>query len=229
MTTADSYMRTSIGEVAHIFGDNPGSARHDTAMTPAERADPSNALWLCPTCHELIDKSGGTAYPPLKLQQWRDGHTAKVRLLLESSRQPALPELMRREQNASVVQHVFEALASKRTLHDQAFLERWPHVLSAAKELRLELLRSAREIDNDQRLRLQLRGIASVIQNFMKRVFITDGVPEAGEEHAQLHLEVMRDDIRVIVGQLAQEFKLRVPSVLQGENWYAYPDPVDPR
>ena len=45
----------TLGEAAHIFGANPGSARYDPAMSSAERSDITNAIWLCRNCHKLID------------------------------------------------------------------------------------------------------------------------------------------------------------------------------
>lgn len=44
-----------IGEMAHIKGENPGSARYDTMMTDNERSKYVNLILLCPTCHTKID------------------------------------------------------------------------------------------------------------------------------------------------------------------------------
>ena len=44
-----------IGVVAHIHGENPGSARYREDMTDDERNHPNNLLYLCPTCHTKID------------------------------------------------------------------------------------------------------------------------------------------------------------------------------
>lgn len=45
----------SVGEAAHIYGAEPGSARYDEAMGAPSRADITNAIWLCCNCHKLID------------------------------------------------------------------------------------------------------------------------------------------------------------------------------
>jgi hypothetical protein len=44
-----------IGEMAHIKGENPGSARYDATMTDIERCKYDNLILLCPTCHTKID------------------------------------------------------------------------------------------------------------------------------------------------------------------------------
>lgn len=46
----------TIGEMAHIRGEKPGSSRHDSSQTQEERDDYSNLILLCPTHHTLIDK-----------------------------------------------------------------------------------------------------------------------------------------------------------------------------
>lgn len=46
-----------IGEVAHIRGDKPDSARYDENMSESERNSPENLIWLCPTCHTRVDKN----------------------------------------------------------------------------------------------------------------------------------------------------------------------------
>jgi hypothetical protein len=58
ITSGPSMKRSgtvNVGEAAHIFGAHPGSARYDPAMTSVERADLTNAIWLCNNCHKLID------------------------------------------------------------------------------------------------------------------------------------------------------------------------------
>jgi len=45
----------NIGVAAHIAGAAPGGPRYDATMTPEQRADISNGIWLCQTCARLID------------------------------------------------------------------------------------------------------------------------------------------------------------------------------
>ena len=45
-----------LGEVAHIHGQKPGSARYREDMTDKERDCYDNLIYLCPTCHSKIDK-----------------------------------------------------------------------------------------------------------------------------------------------------------------------------
>lgn len=42
--TEDLNGSVNVGQAAHIYGANPGSARFDPTMTVAERSDISNAI-----------------------------------------------------------------------------------------------------------------------------------------------------------------------------------------
>lgn len=46
---------TSIGVAAHIRAAAPGGPRYDSSMTPEERCDISNGIWLCQSCSKVID------------------------------------------------------------------------------------------------------------------------------------------------------------------------------
>lgn len=92
-----SGKKTSVGEAAHICGNNsgqpkpgaspaartaarPASARYDSTMTNPERADFSNGLWMCRNHHKLIDSDPGM-YPVALLRQWKRaaGETQRAR------------------------------------------------------------------------------------------------------------------------------------------------------
>ena len=46
----------TVGEMAHIRGEQPSSNRHDPSQTPTERDSYDNLMLLCPNHHTLIDK-----------------------------------------------------------------------------------------------------------------------------------------------------------------------------
>lgn len=67
----------NLGEAAHIFGANLGSARYDEAMLPAERRAITNAIWLCGNCHKTIDDDPDQ-YPAGLLFEWRQDHEQAI-------------------------------------------------------------------------------------------------------------------------------------------------------
>ena len=45
----------NIGAAAHISAASLGGARYEADLSPEQRADSSNGIWLCQTCAKLID------------------------------------------------------------------------------------------------------------------------------------------------------------------------------
>ncbi|MFJ9369836.1 hypothetical protein ACIRRA_36225 [Nocardia sp. NPDC101769] len=218
--TGDVLLKSNIGKFAHIQGREFGSARHNESMTEEQRSDAANAIFLCGVCHDLVDNNGGPGYSVTLLTQWRDEHTAKVRQLLASPRLPLLPELMRLEHNAKVVQQVFDTLADKRSLHCSVDMEFWPHVIKALRDLRSEMNRALREITDDDRLRKELEAIRAAARNLMKNVIVEDnGWPSKGEIRANQHLDIMREEIGSIVHRLAKIYNIPAPQELRSPTW----------
>lgn len=67
----------NVGEAAHIYGANPGSARFDPNMTSSDRSAISNAIWLCGNCHKLVDDDP-LRYPAGLLFEWQREHERRV-------------------------------------------------------------------------------------------------------------------------------------------------------
>jgi len=51
----DSSKALNIGVAAHITAASPGGPRYVASLTPEQRADPSNGIWLCQFCGKLVD------------------------------------------------------------------------------------------------------------------------------------------------------------------------------
>ena len=67
----------NVGEAAHIYGANPGSARYDSDMGSADRSAITNAVWLCGNCHKLVDDDPGK-YPAGLLFEWQREHERRI-------------------------------------------------------------------------------------------------------------------------------------------------------
>ena len=65
----------TLGEMAHIKGDKPGSNRYDEAQLAADRDDYLNLILLCPTHHTLVDKPENEAFYSVDiLNRIKDDH-----------------------------------------------------------------------------------------------------------------------------------------------------------
>lgn len=78
---------TMIGKAAHICGAAPGSGsrRYDPSMTAEQRSHISNAIWLCATHADLIDRDEAIYTIPL-LRAMKAEHEEWCRRVLSTGR-----------------------------------------------------------------------------------------------------------------------------------------------
>lgn len=75
--TDDPNRAVNVGEAAHIYGANPGSARYNPGMTSVERSAITNAIWLCGNCHKLIDDDP-LRHPAGLMFEWQRSHESRI-------------------------------------------------------------------------------------------------------------------------------------------------------
>lgn len=66
-----------VGEASHIRGARPGSKRYEISMTPEERRNIINGIWLCRSCAKLID-SDEQKYTIDLLYMWKRLHESEI-------------------------------------------------------------------------------------------------------------------------------------------------------
>ncbi|MCF7353432.1 HNH endonuclease signature motif containing protein [Vibrio sp. CK2-1] len=64
---AEGVTPYTLGEMAHIKGNKPGSNRYDVEQSAIERDSYENLILLCPTHHTLIDKAENEAVFSIEL------------------------------------------------------------------------------------------------------------------------------------------------------------------
>ncbi|MCX7546255.1 hypothetical protein [Marinicella gelatinilytica] len=74
---SETHNITNIGEAAHIHGAKRGSARWVKDMTPEQRRDYDNGIWLCSGCHKKIDRDENR-YPVKVLLRWKQDAEAEA-------------------------------------------------------------------------------------------------------------------------------------------------------
>jgi hypothetical protein len=63
---------SNIGQAAHITAaaSGPGAARYDPSLTPEQRSDIENGIWLCQNCATMIDRDA-VRFPVKLLKKWK--------------------------------------------------------------------------------------------------------------------------------------------------------------
>lgn len=80
-SSEDPSAVANIGVAAHICAASPGGARYDPEMTPEQRSDIANGIWLCQNHAKLIDDDE-IAFPASLLRDWKE--TAERMAFLEA-------------------------------------------------------------------------------------------------------------------------------------------------
>lgn len=75
---ADPHKAVNAGVAAHITANSPGGARYDIRLTPEQRRDIKNGIWLCQNCAHVIDTNDGVDHPVELLQEWKRAHEKSV-------------------------------------------------------------------------------------------------------------------------------------------------------
>ncbi len=75
--TTNPGKATVVGEAAHICGAREKTARFQPDMTDGARAEITNGIWLCRTCHKLVDDDERRFSAEL-LFEWRRLHEAYI-------------------------------------------------------------------------------------------------------------------------------------------------------
>ena len=86
---SDPEKALSDGVAAHICAASPGGPRFDATQTEDERRSLDNAIWLCHSCSDLVDKDE-QAFPKEVLRKWKCLHN---KFISDSGGVPQLPEI----------------------------------------------------------------------------------------------------------------------------------------
>lgn len=144
---AQGRLAVKLGEAAHIRAARPGP-RFDENMSDEERAHPDNGIWLCASCHTLIDKNNGEDFPVETLLEWKQKHENVLRSLLHSHRS-VLPLLRKFTEEGQLAQDVVDALENHGALFMDRHFEVEQHVIISIDRLRSELQQLARRVRYD--------------------------------------------------------------------------------
>src|SRR5688572_15812168 len=71
---ADPEKYIYIGEASHITAAAPSGPRYELSLTPEQRCNISNGIFLCKSCARKIDVNNGIDFPANLLRAWKKEH-----------------------------------------------------------------------------------------------------------------------------------------------------------
>jgi hypothetical protein len=200
-TDAQGLLAAKLGEAAHIRAARPGP-RYDENMTDEQRAHPDNGIWLCASCHTLIDKNNGAGFPVEMLLDWKRKHEEILRSLLLSHRS-ILPILRRFTEEGQIAQDVIDTLENHGALFRDRHLEVEASVVLSIDRLRSELQLLMRRVRYDSQLKELIRDLVGECRTFMNQTDRFRG-------RYWNELEGMRHRVGVIVLRLREDYGCKI-------------------
>jgi hypothetical protein len=194
-------LASKIGEAAHICAARPG-ARYDPSMTDDQRAAIDNGIWLCASCHTLIDKNDGADFPKDLLRRWKDSHEKVVRGLLLSHRSP-LPILRRFTDDGNIAQEAIDIMEGHGALYEGFHMEIPQHVVASFDRLRGHLATLIGRVEYDDQLKQILKNIRDEFRKYMN---ITGNF----QRHDWAELESVRNHVGILINRLVTEYGCKV-------------------
>lgn len=73
-SSADENKFIYVGKAAHITAAAEGGPRYDASLLSDERKSIGNAIFLCSTCADMIDKNNGIDFTVDQLKKWKQEH-----------------------------------------------------------------------------------------------------------------------------------------------------------
>jgi hypothetical protein len=205
----DSRLQTKIGEGAHIASarSTAGEVRFDPMMSDKERADAENCIWLCSSCHTIIDKNGGTGYPTELLRQWKAEHEALILSLLLSPRSP-MALIRSFAEETQLVQGLIEDFEQAGALFREMQHEVGPYVMQSVESLRTRVNETRRQIKHDLDLKRAIKTLATsfgATMNFTSRFDLRE----------QTELLILRHRVLDFLHLMETEFGCKVTGQLK--------------
>lgn len=199
-----SHLSIKTGEAAHICAASTGGPRYDMSQSEAERKSINNAIWLCGACADLIDKNGGTSYPPEHLRKWKRDHESLMKECLEGGKRMVLQFLSHRP-DENIARRVVHFLEDKGSLYQPYDQENPKHVLDSLKEIRLSLTTIRSEIAPESPLSVIVESIVRACRHYMNS---TPDSPRIDE--LNFSLGAVRKVIGINIGDLLKHYQIPV-------------------
>jgi len=125
---ADPAGTVNIGVAAHISAASPGGRRYEEELSPEQRADSSNGIWLCQTCAKLIDNDD-RRFSRVVLESWKRAAERAAAMALSQGRgststsQPSIAKIERLL--PALLEEMREDLCNNPTTREFVLLKRW--------------------------------------------------------------------------------------------------------
>lgn len=196
---------THKGNAAHIHGEKVNTPRYLATMTVDERKSPANGIWLCSSCHDLIDKGDGNGFTDVQLRKWKSDHEALIRKTALAAT-PGLPLAQLRTKDAKIARDALTFLNDRAVFFNPSQFENGHHVIQSLRESRDYFVQQIQKAGLDSRVKMLFETIQDACRAAMNAT-------SANPHHETLNaaLEMLRSQVGMTVARMCKDFDLPPP------------------
>lgn len=126
-----------IGKAAHITAASKGGPRYDDSLKVEDRSAITNAIFLCSSCADMIDKNNGLDFPTPLIKEWKTKHEIWIRdnlnKILTAEKQPTqIINVNSHNQKGGITAGVVNISSQPRKLTDET-ASQLMHLVSSKK------------------------------------------------------------------------------------------------
>ncbi|OAT23525.1 hypothetical protein M977_00434 [Buttiauxella gaviniae ATCC 51604] len=168
------------GEAAHICAASSNGPRYDMSQTTAERKSINNAIWLCATCSDLIDKNNGLGYEASELRKWKRDHETLIKDCLEGGKRMIFGMIQggQLKTELKIAERIVHILEDKGCLYMDYLQEDPTFVADSLKELRVSLSAIRAEVDSISPLSVIIQSIIAACRYYMNNTSTNPDIKE---------------------------------------------------
>jgi hypothetical protein len=156
----------STGIAAHIHAAAKGGPRYNPNQSSTERKSIKNALWLCHSCSDEIDKDE-KQYPANLLFEWKRLHEKLIKNLRAGGKSSTLELLKPSMHNLNTAKKLIHIFEDSRVLYNLYDLEQPYHSLLSIKEIRKTLRKEKINLSEKSYLFNKINAMLKSCRSFM--------------------------------------------------------------
>lgn len=160
-----------VAEAAHILpaGTKGPRAKMIPRFSNIALDSAENGIWLCLTCHDLID-ADEDAYPPKRLLKWKKDQEILIRKIVGKDLEKAILELQSATRYHQLTREFLSRLEGRRVLYEGLDHEFPPRVLDSLNLIRIHIIDVRAKVTRESRLEKATNLIQKFIDDFLRKM-----------------------------------------------------------
>lgn len=197
------------GKAAHICAASPKGPRYDINQTENERKSITNAIWLCGSCADLIDKNNGVDYSKNILLEWKKKHEKIIKGYLEGKDKIYLCGNIELEE-IKLAKHIIAFLEDRGVIFVELVAENIEFAILSIRDIRTFLTQIKGNIKNSgSKLENIITSMIHACGSFMNTTSV-----KSNNESFINNLTILRKSMGIYLSEMVNIYEIEVDEPL---------------